>query len=107
MTSASAIADTQEQSERPGVTLRGIIRAQGRRQNWLADRLGISNGFFQLAVMGARPISPAIAMGLAGILGVPVDDVVAASRASQIEFHAGRLRELGVDESSPVGGGDA
>lgn len=103
----SAIADTQAPSNYPGGTLRDLVRAQGRRQNWIAARLGISNGLLNLTVVGGRPISPAIAGGLAGILGVPVEDVLAASRASQIEFHAGRLRELGVDESCAVGGGDA
>ena len=76
MTSASAIADTQAPSNYPGGTLRDLVRAQGRRQNWIAARLGISNGLLNLTVVGGRPISPAIAGGLAGILGVPVEDVI-------------------------------
>jgi len=100
MTSASA--DTQGHSKPPGPTLRQIVASQGRRQDWIAARLGVTEGWLSRVVSGVTAPGPVLAARFADLLGVPVDDVLAASRESQIAFHARRLSDLRVEGSCAV-----
>lgn len=98
MNSASAIADSQTQSITPtGGTLRDIVTAQGRYQSWIADALGLSRAAVNAWISGSTSVPADAAGRLAGLLGVSPEAILAASRASQVEFHVGRLRELGVE----------
>ena len=90
-----------------GRTLRDILSSQGRYQSWIAEAMGLSRSFVNAWISGSAPMTETHAIRLASLIAIDPDEILAASRASQIEFHAGRLRELGVDESCAVGGGDA
>lgn len=103
MNSASAIADSQTQSITPsGGTLRDIVTAQGRYQSWIAESLGVSSATVNQWISGVIAVPAGRAVRLAGLLGVSPEGILAASRASQVEFHVGRLRELGVELVSGV-----
>lgn len=103
MNSASAIADSQTQSITPsGGTLRDIVTAQGRYQSWIAESLGVSSATVNQWISGVVAVPAGRAVRLAGLLGVSPEGILAASRASQVEFHVGRLRELGVELVSGV-----
>jgi len=54
-----------------------IIVARGIRQNWLSEQCGYGNGVIisELAC-GKRPMTPARAMRIAKVLGVPVGDLM-------------------------------
>lgn len=77
--------------------LRDIVTAQGRYQSWIAESLGVSPAAVNQWICGVTPVPAGNAVRLAGLLGVTPEGILAASRASQVEFHVGRLRELGVE----------
>lgn len=53
-----------------------IFREQGRRQDWLARRLGVSRSYISHLKRGAAPITPAMARRIAVVLEVPVTDLL-------------------------------
>lgn len=53
-----------------------IFREQGRRQDWLARRLGVSRSYISHLKRGAAPITPAMARRIAVVLDVPVTEIV-------------------------------
>lgn len=48
------------------------LRTQGRRQNWLASQVGISQSFMSLIIQGERTVGQGTAERMAFILGVPL-----------------------------------
>ena len=60
------------------MSLRTIIDAQGRKQVWLADRLGMSKSHFQAIVAEQSRLPAEKVIPLAELLGVPADTILAA-----------------------------
>jgi transcriptional regulator with XRE-family HTH domain len=48
--------------------LREQVESQGRRYDWIADRLGVSKSFISKVVSGTRPISEADARVFAALI---------------------------------------
>lgn len=101
MSNSSRLTSIQE-SGIDGGTLRDIVTAQGRYQSWIAESLGVSPATVNQWISGVTAVPAGNAVRLAGLLGVSPEAILAASRASQVEFHVGRLRELGVELVSGV-----
>ena len=60
------------------MTLQDIIAAQGRKQSWIADKLGIPHGSFSQIVRGRQRMPTDKIEPMAQLLGVPVIDVLRA-----------------------------
>lgn len=60
------------------MSLKDIIAAQGRRQNWVAEQLGIPEGAFSKMVRGMQQVPARKIEPLAQLLGVPLVDVLHA-----------------------------
>lgn len=54
--------------------LRTILLEQGRRQNWLAAKLGVSPALVSQWCCQGRGIAPEYAREIARILDVPIED---------------------------------
>lgn len=55
-----------------------LIAAQGRRMDWLAERVGISQGHLTHILAGRRRLRPEHAQRIADALGVPVGYILPA-----------------------------
>jgi transcriptional regulator with XRE-family HTH domain len=54
-----------------GTRIRSVLEFQGRRQDWLADQVGISRATLNLAIKGERTLGADAAEKIATALGVP------------------------------------
>lgn len=54
-----------------GTNIRAVLDAQGRRQDWLADQVGISDALLSMAINGKRTLGAGVAKRIATVLGVP------------------------------------
>lgn len=55
----------------PGMKIRDVLDAQGRRQDWLAREVGVSPATVNRWLKGYRSVSPVHAGRVAAALGVP------------------------------------
>lgn len=55
-----------------GAKLRSVLAAQGRRQDWLADQIGIHESYVTKILKEDRPLSRSHALKAATALGIPV-----------------------------------
>ena len=62
--------------ERELVKLAVVLDTQGRRREWVATRLGVSQSTVSLWCSGKRAIPPARVRELADLLGVHEEDIV-------------------------------
>lgn len=53
-------------------TVAEVVAAQGRRQDWLAKRAGVSESLLSMVISGQRSIGQEGAERIAGALGVPL-----------------------------------
>jgi transcriptional regulator with XRE-family HTH domain len=60
------------------MSLKQIIKAQGRTQRWIAGELGISEDTFSRMILEKQPFPVDKVEPLADLLGVPVVDVLHA-----------------------------
>jgi transcriptional regulator with XRE-family HTH domain len=60
-------------------TLRTLIDDRGLRQDWIADKLGVSEATFSRWVTGRAEVPIGKVTQFADVLGVKVADIVAAS----------------------------
>jgi transcriptional regulator with XRE-family HTH domain len=51
--------------------LGAVLECQGRKQRWLAERLGVSGGYISLIVAGERTVDRAQGEQIAALLDVP------------------------------------
>lgn len=54
-----------------GQRLKAIMDAQGRRQTWLAEQVGVSVGMINHILHGRKPLTATMATKIAKALGVP------------------------------------
>ena len=52
--------------------LAAVIEAQGRRRNWLAERVGVSEALLYKIVAGTKTADRELAERIAGELGTPL-----------------------------------
>ena len=52
-------------------SLGAVIEAQGRKQSWLAQRVGISQGYVSKIVAGTKTVDRPLGERIAVALGVP------------------------------------
>ena len=52
--------------------LGAVLESQGRKQCWLAGRIGVSGGYVSLIVAGERTVDRATGERIASLLGVPL-----------------------------------
>lgn len=55
-----------------GTKVRAVILAQGRRQDWVARRVGVSTALISLVLHGKRTVSADVAQKIADVLQVPL-----------------------------------
>lgn len=55
-----------------GRKLQAIMQAQGRRQTWLAQQVGVSVSMINHILKGRKPLTPVMAARIAMALGLPV-----------------------------------
>ncbi len=48
-----------------------VLESQGRKQCWLAGRIGVSGGYISLIIAGERTVDRATGERIAALLGVP------------------------------------
>ena len=48
-----------------------VLESQGRKQRWLAERIGVSGGYVSLIVAGERTVDRATGERIAALLDVP------------------------------------
>ena len=63
----------------PGMTLQAMIRERGYRQKWIAERLDLSQSYFNAIALGKRPLPPSLLRSLAKILRATPEDVSRAA----------------------------
>jgi transcriptional regulator with XRE-family HTH domain len=51
--------------------LGAVLESQGRKQCWLAGRIGVSGGYISLIIAGERTVDRATGERIAALLGVP------------------------------------
>lgn len=54
-----------------GMNIRAVLDTQGRRQDWLAEQVGISDALLSMAINGKRTLGADVAKRIATVLGVP------------------------------------
>jgi transcriptional regulator with XRE-family HTH domain len=54
-----------------GTKIREVLRQQGRRQDWLAEQLGVTPATVNRWIHGSRSVDPASARRVSEILDVP------------------------------------
>lgn len=54
-----------------GTKIGDVLKVQGRRQDWLADQVGLSRSALNMAMKGSRTINAEYATQIAAVLGVP------------------------------------
>ena len=48
-----------------------VLECQGRKQRWLADRIGVTGGYVSLIIAGERTVDRAQGEQIAALLDVP------------------------------------
>jgi transcriptional regulator with XRE-family HTH domain len=48
-----------------------VLESQGRKQCWLAERIGVSGGYVSLIISGERTVDRETGERIAALLGVP------------------------------------
>jgi transcriptional regulator with XRE-family HTH domain len=61
--------------------LHAMIRERGLKQNWVADKVGLSQSYFNEIALGKRPMPPALIRPLAKILRVTADELSQVARS--------------------------
>ena len=51
--------------------LGAVLECQGRKQRWLAERIGVTGGYVSLIIAGERTVSRAQGEQIAALLDVP------------------------------------
>lgn len=86
--------------QRPTTVLVQILEEQGRRQGWLARRMGVSDSHLSRLLTGEKAMSPARAEQIAAILALPLavfyrdgrlsvaEEAAAAAEATATEVEA-------------------
>jgi len=59
----------------PGRRLFQLIRLKGMRRTWVAEQLQITPNYLSKLMNGERRITPELAVRIADVLGVPVNEV--------------------------------
>ena len=62
--------------DEPLLHITALIAAQGRRMDWLAERVGVSQGHLTHVLAGRRRLRPEHAQRIAEALGVPVSYIL-------------------------------
>lgn len=52
-----------------------LLRQQGRRQTWLAQQIGYSQGYVYRVLQGVAEPAPVFRQRCSEVLGVPVDEL--------------------------------
>ncbi len=68
-----------------------VMEAQGRKQRWLAERIGVSGGYVSLIIAGERTVDRATGERIATLLDVPFFLLFALGQQSDLlpyrEYH--------------------
>lgn len=71
-------------TDRPTTPLARVIAAQGRRQDWLAQRAGLRREYVNRLVTGRLPMTTGAAERLAGVLGVPPETLFVTATGREV-----------------------
>ena len=78
-----------------------VLESQGRKQRWLAERIGVSGGYVSLIIAGERTVDREMGERIATLLDVPFFLLFSLGQQSH-SFSTGERRGQGsVAQSSP------
>jgi transcriptional regulator with XRE-family HTH domain len=67
-----------------------VLESQGRKQCWLAGRIGVSGGYVSLIIAGERTVDRETGERIAALLGVPFFLLFALGKQSHSLSHGER-----------------